>query len=91
MRTNIINFRNAFKSLVLIGIVSALFCVVFLNTVTPKYTAYMKIGPVDINEQRIIQVDWELQLDSIGLNIGGSESASSYLVFQETIKLKKTS
>ena len=43
-------FQNRFKSLVLIGIVSAIFCIVFLNTVTPKYTAFMKIGPVDVNE-----------------------------------------
>ena len=78
-------FQNRFKTLVLIGIVSAIFCIVFLNTVTPKYTAFMKIGPVDVNETTNNSNGLGAAAGLIGLNIGGSESASSYLVFQETI------
>ena len=77
--------QNRFKSLVLIGIVSAIFCIVFLNTVTPKYTAFMKIGPVDVNETMNNSNGLGAAAGLIGLNIGGSESASSYLVFQETM------
>ena len=77
--------QNRFKSLVLIGIVSAIFCIVFLNTVTHKYTAFMKIGPVDVNETTNNSNGLGAAAGLIGLNIGGSESASSYLVFQETI------
>ena len=78
-------FQNRFKALVSIGIFSAILCILFLNTVTPKYTAFMKIGPVNVNETTSNSGGLGAAAGLIGLNLDGSESASNYLVFQETI------
>jgi uncharacterized protein involved in exopolysaccharide biosynthesis len=83
--------HKRFFSLILCSVLSIILCILYLNTATPMYTAYMKIGPVDTSEQSSGSSGLGAAAGLVGISLGGANSSSNYLIFQETIKTTRLS